>query len=177
MAVVWSTVQDHRGRIEVDSEPNKGCLISVYLPVMSGLCLLEPEKESIPMGQGQHILVVDDLPEQREIAGLVLERLGYRVSTAASGEEALQRLFLLAPDLVLLDMIMGSGHLDGLDCFQRMRTLMPELKVLLVTGFSEGERIQEAMALGALGHIKKPYTLDLLSRSVHYALRHSEDKE
>lgn len=177
MAVVWSTVQDHRGRIEVDSAPGKGCLISVRLPASPDLLPAPQESKEISLGSGQHLLVVDDLPEQLEIATLMLQSLGYRVSAVTSGEEALSQLSFLNPDLVLLDMIMGKEKMDGLDCFLHMRTLMPELKVLLVTGFSEGERIKEALALGALGYVKKPYTRDSIAKGIHEALHFPEKRQ
>ncbi|TYT74867.1 hybrid sensor histidine kinase/response regulator [Desulfobotulus mexicanus] len=170
MAVVWSTVQDHHGQIFVDSEPGKGCTISIYLPVTPGLFLCTEEEDYSPEGSGEHILVVDDLPEQREISTLILEKLGYRVTTVSSGEEALAGLQSLLPDLVLLDMIMGPKGMDGLECFCHMRSLLPDLKILLVTGFSENERTKEALALGAMGLIKKPYTFTDLARNIHRAI-------
>ncbi|MCW7752659.1 ATP-binding protein [Desulfobotulus sp. H1] len=170
MAVVWSTVQDHHGQIYLESEPGKGCTFSIHLPVTPGLTISSEETIRDPEGCGQHILVIDDLAEQREITTLVLEKLRYRVTAVASGEEALAMLPSLTPDLVLLDMIMGHKGMDGLDCFLHMRTLIPDLKVLILTGFSENDRMKEALAMGAVGLVKKPYTFSCLARGVHRAL-------
>jgi CheY-like chemotaxis protein len=91
--------------------------------------MTEPEKT---------ILVVDDDREVREVALAVLERAGYRVLEAASGDDA-HRLLLAHPDLrvdVLFTDVVMPGHFDGIDLANAARALRPELQVLFATGFA-----------------------------------------
>ena len=72
-------------------------------------------------------------------------------------------------DLLVLDMIMDPG-IDGLDTYKRILQLHPGQKAIIVSGFSETERVREAQRLGARSYIKKPYTLDELGVAVRAAL-------
>ncbi|MBW2026902.1 MAG: hybrid sensor histidine kinase/response regulator, partial [Deltaproteobacteria bacterium] len=83
MAVVWGTIQDHNGYIQVESTKGKGSTFTLYFPATREE-IAEKEKH-LPiedyMGQGETVLVVDDVKEQREIAAEILKRLNYRVTT------------------------------------------------------------------------------------------------
>jgi CheY-like chemotaxis protein len=114
-------------------------------------------------------LVVDDIEEQRQIASAILQRLGYRVATAASGEEAIQKTAAKRYDLLLLDMIMDPG-MDGLDTYLRILESRPHLPAILASGFSKNERVRQALNRGASAYLRKPYTLDTLEHAVRKAL-------
>ncbi|MBE9593525.1 MAG: response regulator, partial [Proteobacteria bacterium] len=161
MAVVWGTVKDHKGYIDVQGAEGKGTTFTLYFPVtrkeISGKekTLLIEEY----MGNGESILVVDDVEGQREIASLILKRLGYSVTSVSSGEEALDYLRNNSADLLVLDMIMDPG-IDGLETYKRILELYPGQKAIIASGFSETDRVKEAQRLGAGQYIKKPYTLE-----------------
>jgi two-component system cell cycle sensor histidine kinase/response regulator CckA len=91
------------------------------------------------------------------------------VWTVSSGEEAIEFLKKQPIDLVLLDMIMPPG-MDGLDTYQEMLTITPEQRVILVSGFSENDRVRQALELGIGAYLKKPYTVEQVSRVVKMAL-------
>ena len=110
-----------------------------------------------------------DAEEQRELAALTLAELGYESTVAASGEEGLTLLEHHAFDLILLDMVMGKG-MDGLDTYRRIQELRPEQKVIIVSGYSESERLAEVLRLGAQAYLKKPYTLVDLGRIIQRVL-------
>jgi CheY-like chemotaxis protein len=113
------------------------------------------------LGSWQTILVVDDVPEQREIAVGILKRLRYYPLTAASGEAAVELLKKRegAPiDAVLLDMVMPPG-MDGLDTYREILKLAPNIKALIASGFPETERVKKALELGVGAYIKKPYMI------------------
>jgi signal transduction histidine kinase len=172
MAVVWGTVQDHRGYIHVASSEGIGTLIVLFFPVTRESVsepdwLVPPEAYA---GGGETILVIDDVPEQRELAQNMLARLGYRVHTADSGEAALDFLAGRSVDLVILDMIMDPG-IDGLETYIRILALHPGQRAIIVSGFSETDRVREAQRLGARTYVKKPYTLENLGVAVRDALR------
>jgi PAS domain S-box-containing protein len=171
LAVVWGTVKDHHGYIDVQSEPGKGTTFTLYFPVTREAPVAAPE--AIPLseyiGSDESILVVDDIPEQRELAAGMLGRLNYKVQTAASGEEAMEVLGGHPFDLVVLDMIMEPG-MDGLDTYRQLRRIRPGQKAVIVSGFSETSRVQEAQALGAGEYIRKPYILETLGLAVRREL-------
>lgn len=167
MAVVWSTVKDHKGYINVESEVGRGTRITVYLPASRQEIGDLPSPESLFefKGRGETVLVVDDMSEQLEIATWMLEKLGYRVVTASGGEAAVAYLKNQRADLVVLDMIMEPG-MDGLETYREILALHPDQKAVIASGYSETGRVHEAQALGAGPYIKKPYLLEKLGQVV-----------
>lgn len=163
MAVVWGTVQDHKGYIDVHSSEGNGATFELYFPITREA--IDQEKSAIPleayMGKGESILVIDDVREQREIASNILTKLNYSPHAVSGGEEAVEYLKTSHPDLILLDMIMDNG-IDGLETYKRILQFRSDQKAIVVSGFSETERVKEAQKLGAGEYIRKPYTLETL---------------
>jgi CheY-like chemotaxis protein len=171
MAVVWGTVHDHQGFIDIKSTVERGTTLELYFRVTSEE--IAKEKGDIPIetykGHGEAILIVDDVLEQRLIGSKILERLGYKVATAAGGEEAVEYLKEHAVDLVILDMIMDPG-IDGLETYKRMMQIRQGIKVIISSGFSETNRVREAQKLGAGRYIKKPYTTETIGLAIREEL-------
>jgi len=167
MAVVWGTVQDHKGYIQVDSTEGKGSVFTVYIPASRkskkqenlSFCMEDYE------GCGQSILLVDDVTEQREIGSQILSQLGYQVTSVSSGEEALEYLHSKTVDLLILDMIMHPG-MDGLDTYKQIKAIHPGQKAIIASGYSETARVKEALSLGVGQYIKKPYTMEQIAMAV-----------
>jgi CheY-like chemotaxis protein len=113
------------------------------------------------MGNGETILVVDDIREQRELASAMLQNLNYRVASVSSGEEAVEYLKQHRADLIVLDMIMDPG-IDGLETYRRIVGIHPNQKAIIVSGFAETQRVKEAQSLGAGMYVRKPYVLENL---------------
>ena len=111
------------------------------------------------MGNGESILIVDDVEEQRNIATGMLKKLGYSVTSVSSGEEAVEYMKDNSADLLVLDMIMDPG-IDGLETYKRILKLHPKQKAIIASGFSETDRVKEAKKLGAGAYVKKPYVLE-----------------
>lgn len=120
-------------------------------------------------GKGETILLVDDIREQRQIASDMLSQLGYRVTAVASGEAALDHLRNANADLTILDMIMDPG-MDGLDTYREILKLHSNQKAIIASGFSETDRVKQAIRLGAGPYIKKPYTWVKLGQAVRSLL-------
>jgi len=158
MAVVWGVVKDHKGYIDIKSTINEGTTIKLYFPVTRKDLTKEAAKFSINdyMGNGEFVLVIDDVAEQRDIAILMLKKLNYRVKSVSSGEEAIAFVKNNQVDLVILDMIMEPG-IDGLDTYKEIIKLYPGQKAVITSGFSETDRVKEAQKLGAGIYLKKPY--------------------
>ncbi|MCD4717709.1 MAG: response regulator, partial [Desulfobacterales bacterium] len=171
MAVVWGTVKDHKGYIDVQSTEGKGTTFTIYFPVTREEINEKETSLSIKkyMGKGESILVVDDVEEQREIAFRILKKLGYSVTSVSSGEEAVDYIKDNSADLLVLDMIMDPG-IDGFETYKRILELHPGQKAIIASGFSETESVGEAQRLGAGIYIKKPYTLEKIGLAVREEL-------
>jgi len=158
LTVVWGTVKDHSGYIDVESEVGKGTTFTLYFPVTREK--LSPDDVAVSafeyMGKGESILVVDDVKGQRELATMMLTKLNYSVSSLSSGEEAVEYLKQHTVDLLVLDMIMDPG-LDGLDTYMKILEIHPHQKAIIVSGFSETERVTKAQELGAGAYVRKPF--------------------
>jgi len=171
MSVVWGTVKDHKGYIDVKSTEGKGTTFALYFPVTRKKSTKEAFKLPVAAykGKGESILVVDDVEEQRLIAFSILSELGYAVSTVSSGEEAVDYLKNNPADLLVLDMIMDPG-MDGLDTYRKILELHPKQKAIIASGFSETDRVKAAQKLGAGQYLKKPYTLESIGLAVRREL-------
>jgi CheY-like chemotaxis protein len=171
LAVVWGTVKDHQGYINVESEEGKGTIFTLYFPVAREDVTVE--SLSIPvneyMGKGESILIVDDMKGQRDLAAAMLKKLNYKVTTAASGEDAVEYLKKHKADLLVLDMIMDPG-MDGLDTYRSVLRIHPQQKAIIVSGFSESDRVHDAQALGAGAYVRKPYVTEKLGLAVRKEL-------
>ena len=161
MTVVWGTVKDHNGYIDVQSTVGSGTAFNLYFPITKEELLADSLKIEIEdiRGNGQRVMVVDDVREQREITSFMLNKLGYEVSTACSGEDAIQLVNQNRVDLMVLDMIMDPG-IDGLETFKRLLDIQPDIKAVIASGFSETQRVHDAQSLGAGAYLKKPYTIE-----------------
>ncbi|MBU2429962.1 MAG: hypothetical protein KKH99_04645, partial [Proteobacteria bacterium] len=94
MAVVWGTVQDHEGYIDILSSATAGTTFTLYFPISMDHTILAEKPFSMDTckGNGEKILIIDDVEEQRQIAGITLEKLGYQTVCVKSGEAAIQYL-------------------------------------------------------------------------------------
>jgi PAS domain S-box-containing protein len=172
MAVVWGTVKDHNGYIDLQSQEGQGTRFELFFPATRDQ--LKKNQDPIELsdvpGNGEFILVVDDIPAQREIATSMLDRLGYRSHAVASGEEAVEFVRQYTVDLVILDMIMEPG-IDGYETYRQIRSIRPAQKALIASGYSETERVRKTQDLGAGRYIKKPYTLAAIGSAIKEELQ------
>ncbi len=171
LAVVWGTMKDHNGYIDVQSEEGAGTTFTLYFPVTREELVPEREKTERGqyMGKGESILVVDDIGFQRELATNLLGSLNYRVASVSSGESALEYVKAQDVDLLLLDMIMDPG-IDGYETFKRIRDIRPDQKAIIVSGFAETERVRMAQELGAGQYVRKPYNMETIGIAVRKEL-------
>lgn len=171
LSVVWGTVRDHNGYIDILSEAGQGCTFTLYFPATREERPEETISQSIfdSIGHGETVLVVDDVEEQRDLATAMLRKLNYTATAVSSGEEAVTYMRKNKADLIVLDMIMDPG-MDGLDTYRSILTIHPEQKAVIVSGYSETERVNAALAIGAGAYLKKPYILEKLGRAVRNEL-------
>jgi two-component system cell cycle sensor histidine kinase/response regulator CckA len=159
LAVVWNTVQDHNGYINVESS-EKGTAFELYFPVTRENVAARGEEVPLEdhLGHGEKILVVDDAERQREIASGILTRLGYNAETVSSGEKAIEYMKEHPVDLIVLDMAMPRG-INGRETYEEIIKIRPGQKAVIASGYSKTKEVDIAQELGAGKYIKKPYTL------------------
>ena len=171
LSLVYGMVKNHGGYIECSSEPGSGARFDIYLPAMVGRPMSSEKgaNDAQPRGSGT-LLVVDDEKFIRDLAEEVFPKFGYRVMTAASGEEALdvyqQRKELI--DLVILDVIMpGMG---GRQCLERLLALDPQVKVIIASGYSNTGPASDVLQAGARSFIGKPYQINEILKTIREVL-------
>ena len=174
LTIVWNVMEDHKGYVDVRTGKD-GTEFSLYFPAIRDVIL---EGETDPVfkdyrGNGETVLVIDDLEDQRKVARAILTKLGYRPHVVASGEAALEYLKDHSADILLLDMIMDPG-MNGLETYSKILEINPLQKAIIVSGFSETERVQEAQALGVGAYVRKPYVQESLGMAVRKELDRSK---
>jgi PAS domain S-box-containing protein len=166
--IVHSIVNNHGGYINLYSEPSKGTQFNIYLPVTRDA---DDEKVSVDVpdisGSGV-ILVIDDEQDVRELCRDMLEPLGYTLLTAGSGSLGINTFREMKEkiSLVILDMIMPK--MSGREVFQALRTINPDVRVLLCSGYSQDgfAGIDELLKRGAAGFIQKPFSRQNLGLAI-----------
>lgn len=173
LALVYSIVKQHRGFVEVESEPKHGTEFKIYLPISSKTEPPTPSPECQLKGGSETILMVDDDEVIRDLTAEILQKVGYTVHKAASGKEALLALKSQkgGVDLAILDMIMPG--LEGGPTFERLRQLEPEIKILLTSGYNELSCPPGSLEKPGTAFIQKPYRVEELLTKVREVLEAS----
>jgi len=170
LTIASKIVEQHRGFIEASSVPWKGTSFSIYLPELVIQAAEEvaeaPEPKKMPTGTGL-ILVVDDENIMRKTAKNILKKLGYEVIFGENGEDGLNVFKERHQEIAAVVLDMAMPKMSGKEAFIEMRKIQPDCKVLLASGFEPEEKsVQETLALGITGYIKKPYTMTTLAEAV-----------
>lgn len=164
MVSVKRCIDEYNGSIEVKSELDKGTIITLTIPVLGNTKGIE-KPETISMGNGM-ILLVDDEKVNRQTAVELLGHLGYNMLEAENGNEALE-IFKdkwKDIDLVILDMIMPGK--DGYETFLEMKQIAPHIKIILLTGYSDIEKVKIMNQLGLNAILRKPFQINEMSQVV-----------
>jgi len=170
MTLVWSTVKDHGGFLDIRSTEGRGTSFEVYFPATREEIPADEPPVALEDCRGtESVLVVDDIQGQREIAAMMLRKLGYAVLVMDSGEAAVEYLRNNKADILVLDMIMAPG-IDGCETYRRILEFQPLQKAIIASGFSESDRVREAQRLGAGEYVRKPFTLDRIARALRAEL-------
>jgi PAS domain S-box-containing protein len=169
--IVHSIVNNHGGYINLYSEPDKGTRFNIYFPAIKSRPVSKTEEEIDIRGNGT-VLVIDDEEHVRELIKDLLGALGYNVMCACNGEEGI-KTFRENKDkisIVLLDMIMP--RMGGKEVFQSLKTLHPDARIIICSGYShEGfAGIDDLLAAGARGFVQKPFTMQTIGTALKKSL-------
>ena len=170
LAVVWNTIEDHNGKIFVKSS-NDGTYFKLYFPISKDEFIYQAENTKIEdiTGNGESILIVDDEPYLQQLACQMLQSLGYKAASVSSGELAVKYMKQNPVDLIVIDMIMGSG-MNGHQTYKEITKLYPNQKAIIISGFSKNEDVNIALEIGVSEFVKKPYSMNQFGKAVKKAL-------
>jgi CheY-like chemotaxis protein len=170
LASVYGIVKNHEGIIDVQSKKGEGTTFHIYLPASHRALTGEGDSLEELVGGEEGVLLVDDEEMIIDVGKKMLEKLGYEVTLARSGVEALEvyKEHRDRIELVILDLIMPE--MDGGDTYDQLKAIDPSVKVLLSSGYSMDGHAQEVLARGCQGFIQKPFDLRDLSRLVRRVL-------
>ncbi len=163
LASVYGTVQDHKGSINVYSELGTGTVFHLYIPCSTQAVESVKKDEPLIHGTGK-VLLVDDEDLILKTGKFTLEELGYTVVTAKNGAEAVDmyKNIYTDIDLVIMDMIMPE--MNGSEAFYEMKKINPDCKVIISSGFTKDENLNQLKNDGLLGHMQKPFRDSELSK-------------
>ena len=173
LSTVLAIVKSHAGVINVYSEPGKGTHFNVYLPAMETCSLTETESPgqiTLPRGNGELILVVDDEASILAITSQTLQGFGYRVITAVDGAEAVaiyaQRRGEI--EVVLTDIMMPV--MDGQGMIRVLLRINPEIKIVATSGLTANGGLAQTSGSGVKHFLTKPYTAGALLTTLRLIL-------
>ena len=170
LSAMLGILRGHGGGFKIYSELGRGTTFKIYLPAGSAIAHRSPEASGVDiLTLRGKVLVVDDEPTIRESLQHALESFGMSVVLASDGQEALD-LFSREPDFDLVLMDLTMPRLDGREAFLAMREIRPEVRVILSSGYSEQESVQELLGKDLAGFIQKPYQLRDLKKVISRAL-------
>jgi CheY-like chemotaxis protein len=166
LSQVYGLSRQSGGTVAIASHVGEGTVVTIYLPRSRRRLSEEPAGDGEAPRGYETVLVVEDNPGVQEVAGLLLDQLGYRVLHAPSAAAALQLLAADdAIDLVFTDVVM-PGELDGLALARRVKQEYPDVAILLTSGYAKAWPTREA----GLPILRKPYKLQSLARAIRAAL-------
>ena len=178
LSVVYGTVQQNGGCIEVASTPGEGTTFTLSFPLASDyVAPVEKEEVAEHFARGKTILLVEDDPSVLQMVEHMLCELGYEVLAVDSPREAIQlaRSFAGAIDLLVTDMVMPK--MNGLELLDALQEDIPDIKVLFISGYVyRSKDIQDDNILG-VGFLQKPFTLYDLARKVDSVIRQNDNKK
>jgi CheY-like chemotaxis protein len=167
LSMVYGTVNNHGGQVNIDSTPAEGTTVTVLLPTIPRLSEtadkdLSAGDRALPLVVGT-VLLVDDEPIARSSMQRMLGKLGYSVMLACNGAEAVRvyQKQQAEVDLIILDMAMPE--MGGSECFWELKGLNPEVQVLICSGFTRGKDTDALLKGGAIGFLPKPFDMEQLA--------------
>ncbi|UCF93441.1 MAG: PAS domain S-box protein [Desulfobacterales bacterium] len=181
LAVAYSIIDKHNGRITVDSELGVGTTFSIYLPaVPESECKPTDAKSPIRYGAGR-ILVMDDEDFIRELASQMLKKMGYAAALAQDGEQALhlykQALASGQPfDAVILDLTV-PGRMGGKETIRNLLKIDPNVKAIVSSGYSNDPVMSDYGLYGFQTAVRKPYLIQELSEALQSVLQKSKKEQ
>ncbi|HDS16772.1 MAG TPA: response regulator [Proteobacteria bacterium] len=172
LATVYGIVKQNKGFINVYSEPGKGSTIRIYLPRHQGEDEpgAEPEVTTVPVGQGETVLLVEDEVSILKLVKAILERLNYRVLAAETTDQALNLAERHAGEISLLITDVVMPVMNGRDLAEQLRRQYPAMKAMFMSGYSANVIVHRSLLDQGVIFIQKPFSNRNLAIKVREAL-------
>ena len=173
LSICYGIATQNGGHISVESAPNEGTTFKIYLPRVEQPVSPLPMRDEMGYlpGGSETVLLVEDEPSVKSVITHVLQELGYTVLEASNGVQAIE-VFDQHPgpdiNLLLTDMVMPV--LGGKELASRLKEVLPGLKVLYTSGYTDGDTVNESLLEDGSGFMQKPFTPAILARKVRDAL-------
>jgi PAS domain S-box-containing protein len=167
LSVVDAVIKDHNGYIDLNTKVGEGTSFYIYFPITRELGDNQDSGETC--GGSESILIVDDDEIQRDVSAELLKILGYKVNSVEAGDKAIKFLQENQTDLLILDMVMPGG-MDGAETYRRILEINPFQKAIILSGFSESDRVLKLQELGAGAFVQKPLTIKSVAAAVRTEL-------
>ena len=172
LAMVYGIVKDHDGFITCQSNPGKGTAFFLYFPAIAAEdnAAAHPEAVVSVPGGTETILLIDDESGIRDFGQKILEKHGYTVIVAQSGEEAIEtyRRWEQGIDLVIVDL--GMPGMGGLKCIEYLKRIHPDCRMIASSGYADDDLIASAREAGAREFVAKPYFVRDLLAKIRYMM-------
>jgi len=172
LATVYGIIQQSGGHIWVYSEPGHGTVFKIYLPRLDAATVageLRPAQGGA-LGGEETVLLVEDEVSVRELLRDTLERHGYRVLAAGSGEQAMERATSYHGPIHLLVSDVVMPGIGGPELASRLEPLHPELRVLHISGYADDAILRHGVSEGTTAFLQKPFTPEALVRKMREVL-------
>ncbi len=175
LAVAYSIITKHGGQLTVDSKLGQGTTFAILLPASEGTHVIDTrETKGLVAGHGR-ILVMDDEDFIRELASVMLDKMGYEVTTAQDGQAAVNRYKEAMAaghpfDAVILDLTVPGG-MGGKETMRRLLSLDPNVRAVVSSGYSNDPVMANHAAYGFCGAVKKPYLVQELSQLLNVVVK------
>jgi two-component system cell cycle sensor histidine kinase/response regulator CckA len=158
LAAVQGIVRGHKGTMKVYSRAGEGTTFKVLFPATDQAALPKKTTALLPVSKNELILVIDDEDIIRRTAKSMLERYGYTVIVAENGKEGVELFQVLAGKVVVVLLDMTMPIMNGEEAFSRLKSIKPDVKVILSSGYNEVEAVRRFTGKGLAGFIQKPYS-------------------
>jgi PAS domain S-box-containing protein len=179
LSTVYGITKQNKGSIYVYSEPGLGTTVKIYWPITTETPQLSPRPphpRTMPYGQKERILIVEDDASVREMLFSFLQEIGYSVQQATNGREALNLLEEWAatnrePALLLTDLVMPE--INGRELATKALTLFPNLKIMFCSGYAEAQLVQQGELASTIHFLQKPFNIEALAQKIRSILEAS----
>ncbi len=167
LSTVYAIVREHKGFIDVKSEPGKGSTFTVFIPKCEEECTEDKVKAAEPVrSKGGTILVIDDEEIIRSMAEMMLKEGGYEILLAEDGARGVEIYGEKAAEIEAVILDMSMPKMDGKETYLALREIDADVKVLMASGYRFDRRVTECLEIGVNGFVKKPFTMEELLESV-----------
>jgi PAS domain S-box-containing protein len=159
LSQVYGFIKQSGGEVVIQSTLGEGTTIAIYLPAVTS------QDREVAHGESETVLIVEDEPDLLDVASALFMSMGYEVTTAASGQEAMGVLASRDVDILFTDIVMPNG-VNGLELAEYTRENYPNIKVMLASGYPQPALKLDQYRLGDFTFVSKPYRLSDLARGL-----------